>query len=392
MAGQVVAVASGKGGVGKTTTVANLGVVLRRSNHSVALVDADLGMANLGPMLGISGDPTLHDVLADTADLDQALVTETTGFAMLPGSQTLNDFSEADPAGLRTVLDSLAEEYEYVLVDTGAGVTHEGVLPLGLADQVLLVTSPDPAAVENTRKTAELTELADGVIAGVVVTKADETIDAEEIADSIGVNLLGVIPFDPTVRRSTAAGEPLEAVDPDSPAAEAYRNIATVLTTEAVESSEDALSRAPDSPGSADQSAETAQTEPATDSEPAGAEAPADETAAASPDSGQSEPAKPEPPESNGKSGQGSDETAQAAEPESDSSPQLDTAGESAATELDPAPDPDAGPSEAPQDGADDSTPDETPPSAPDSSNGAHEDAESAEAGGLFGWFGRLFR
>lgn len=392
MVGQVVAVASGKGGVGKTTTVTNLGVVLRRSNHSVALVDADLGMANLGPMLGISGEPTLHDVLAGTAELDAALVTETTGFAVLPGSGTLTDFSEADPAGLRAVLDSLAEEYEYVLVDTGAGVTHEGVLPLGLADHVILVSSPDPAAVENTRKTAELTELAEGGLAGVVVTKADETVDAEEIADTLGVDLLGIIPFDPTVRRSTAAGQPLEAVDPDSPAAEAYRNIANVLTTSAVEPTENAMGQAVDSPGTDDPSAEPAEPAPAIGSEPTDAEASADEPGAATPEPPDSETAEREPRGSSEAPDQETEETADSEEPESASTPQTDAASESASPEPGAAPDSDPEPSETPGEGADSSEAEESATSRPDSSNGAPDDEETENGGGLFGWFGRLFR
>jgi septum site-determining protein MinD len=238
MDGEVVAVASGKGGVGKTTTVVNLGVVLRRANHSVALVDADLGMANLGQMLGISNQTTLHDILAGEASLEVALVTEAAGFAILPGSQTLTDFSTADPRGLGDVLDELAAVYDYVLVDTGAGMSHEGVLPLGLADRVLLVTSPDPAAVDNTRKTADLTEMADGVMAGVVVTKASNRSDGKDLAAEIGVDLLGVIPFDPAVRRSTANGRPLEVMDPESPAVDAYRALAEALTGDSLVTTE----------------------------------------------------------------------------------------------------------------------------------------------------------
>lgn len=229
MAGQVYAVASGKGGVGKTTTVVNLGVVLRRADHTVALVDGDLGMANLGTMIGVAGDATLHDVLAGEARVEEAIVEEAPGFGVLAGSEELTSYPDADPRALREVLETLASSYEYVLVDTGAGMSHEDVLPLGLADQVVLVTSPEPAAIGDTRKTAELAGLAEGDLAGLVITMADESTDTAAIAAEVDTDLLGVIPFDATVRQSTTTATPLEGLDPESPAATAYRELATTL-------------------------------------------------------------------------------------------------------------------------------------------------------------------
>lgn len=234
MPGDVYAVASGKGGVGKTTTVVNLGVVLRRANHSVALVDADLGMANLGTVLGVEGEATIHDVLSGEATLDEALVEEAAGFAVLVGSRDLASYPDADPAGLKGIIGTLSERYDVVLVDTGAGISYEDVLPLGLVDGVILVTTPDPAAVGDTTKTAQLTGLSSGVVEGLVVTHAGPTTDATHIASQIGVELLGVIPHDSAVRESTAAGRPLEAMAPDSPGAAAYRELASTLRGEAV--------------------------------------------------------------------------------------------------------------------------------------------------------------
>ena len=251
MGGQVLAVASGKGGVGKTTTVVNLGVVLRRSDHSVALVDADLGMANLDAMLRISAEATIHDVLAGEATVEEAVVEEAPGFAVLLGSRDLADYADAAPEGLGDVLDTLADAYDYVIVDTGAGMSHEDVLPLGLADGVLLVTSPDPAAVGDTQKTAELADLAEGAVAGVVVTKADESTDADAVAEELSAELFGVIPYDPIVRSSTASATPLEAADPDAPAAVAYRALGETVaerfeSTKAAAAVEEAVAAAED--------------------------------------------------------------------------------------------------------------------------------------------------
>ena len=265
----------------------NLGVVLRRADHTVALVDGDLGMANLGPMLGVTGGGTLHDVLSEGLSLEEALVEEAPGFAVLRGSESLSDYPEADPRRLEEVLDSLAADYDFVIVDTGAGLSHEDVLPLGLADRVLLVSSPDPAAVGDTRKTAELAGLARGDIAGLLVTKAESDFDAAAAAEVIGVELLGVIPYDATVRRSTAAGRPLEAVDPDTPAAEAYRELAAAIadgsaeplqgtpTAEAMgqgtdQQADPARGAAPNTPSDAAEGSPTEPESASSDGEPAG--------------------------------------------------------------------------------------------------------------------------
>ncbi len=313
MRGQVVAVASGKGGVGKTTTVVNLGVVLRRADHSVALVDADLGMANLGPKLGITGGGTLHDVLAGAMTLEDALVEEAPGFAVLRGSKSLMDYPDADPQNLRGVLEALAEDYEFVLVDTGAGMSHEDVLPLGLADQVLLVSSPDPAAIGDTRKTAELAGLASSDIAGLVVTKADSDTDAAAIAEEVGTELLGTIPYDGTVRTSTAAGRPLEAVDPDGPAAKAYRDLADVLADLNAEPPSEAVTAAgtgDDEPATPEEMSESERE--TADEGPAAAEPTAEPTPA-------SERETTDPPEGSAASAEAETEPAEPSEPDDDS-------------------------------------------------------------------------
>lgn len=392
MPGQVVAVASGKGGVGKTTTVTNLGVVLRRSNHSVALVDADLGMANLAPMLGISGDQTLHDVLAGRADLDEALVTETSGFAVLPGSETLTNFSAADPSGLGAVLDSLAEDYDFVLVDTGAGMTHEGVLPLSLADQVLLVTSPDPAAVENTKKTAKLTELADGVIAGVVVTKADETIDADEVAARIGVELLGIVPFDPTVRRSTAAGKPLEAVDPDSPAAAAYREFATVLTPTPAEPSQPAGDSMALTSSRDGQAAEGGEGKRTVDSEPSEASGSAMEPPDVSSETPGTKPPDSEAPSSEDGADQRPAVNGDSSGPDPEPTTVEDSPSGASNSRTAPAAESEAEPDEATGDGSDGIGDDGTVSSDPDPASEPPDRESSSQRSGFLGWLGRLFR
>ena len=236
MTGQVFAVASGKGGVGKTTTVVNLGVTIRADDHSVALVDADLGMANLATVLGIEHEPTLHDVLAGRSDIGDAIVEQADRFAVVPGSRDLHGFAAADPTRLRDVIDYLADRYDYVIIDTGAGLSHEDLLPLGLADQVLLITTPDPSSVGDTRKVAGFSDILGKAVRGVVVTKSRTQGDADAAAEEFDTELLAAIPDDPKVVESTAKGVPLEVFDPETPAAAAYRTLAKKVTGESITS------------------------------------------------------------------------------------------------------------------------------------------------------------
>ena len=230
MTGTVFVVTSGKGGVGKSTTALNLGVALALDDHAVALVDADLGMPNLGELLGMESDTTLHDVLAGEAGVESAIVSEAEEFGIVLGSPTLDGYAAADPGRLPDVLATLSETYEYVVVDAGAGLGYADVVPVDAADEVILVTTPTNAATGDAGTLAAFAERVGAPIRGVVVTRADGTADAEAIASDLDTDLLGIVPEDMAVPASAAANAPLEHHAPDSPAAKAYRRLARALS------------------------------------------------------------------------------------------------------------------------------------------------------------------
>jgi septum site-determining protein MinD len=241
MKGTVLVVTSGKGGVGKSTTALNLGVALGAGGNSVVVVDADLGMANLGAMAGVDGDgATLHDVLAGDASVDSTITAGSDAFDVVPGARDLAGYADADPGRIPDVLAALAERYEYVVVDAGAGLGYADVVPIEAAGEVVLVTTPTDAAIGDTAKLVEFAGIVDTPIRGVVVTRAGDGIDAESIAADVGGELLGVVPEDPAVTESTEAGVPLEQHAPDSPAAAAYRRLAGVVTGRSASESDDA--------------------------------------------------------------------------------------------------------------------------------------------------------
>lgn len=228
----VYAIASGKGGVGKTTTTVNLGTALAQAGERVAIVDADLGMANLAGFVSLSpGSATLHDVLAGDASVEEATYRLADNIVGVPSGNDLGEYAETAPEGLGSVVDTLRDRADYVLLDVGAGVSHETVLPLGLADAVILVATPEPAAIQDAMKTIELVDRVDGSLAGLLVTRTHPSGDvpSEEIASRLDTPLLGSIPEDTSVRASLYDGTPLVVHNPDSPAATAYRRLAEEL-------------------------------------------------------------------------------------------------------------------------------------------------------------------
>lgn len=229
----VYAIASGKGGVGKTTTTVNLGTALAEAGERVAIVDADLGMANLAGFVSLTPDSTtLHDVLAGDASIDDATYRLADNILAVPSGTSLDEYAETSPEGLRDVVADLRSRFDYVFLDVGAGISHETVLPLGLADAVVLVSTPEPAAVHDTKKTIELTDRSGGDVAGLVLTRTRPSSDVshDEIAARLDVPLLGTIPEDPAARDSVYAGTPLVVFEPEGPAAVAYRRLAADLT------------------------------------------------------------------------------------------------------------------------------------------------------------------
>lgn len=233
--GLAVAIAGGKGGVGKTTTSINLGAALVQRDNSVIVVEADLAMANLVDFLtldlDIGTDPTLHEVLQGHVRLEAAIYEAPGGLHVLPSGVTIGGYQAADPTRLQAVIDSLTAEYDYVLIDTAAGLSEESLVPLMIADRVCLVASPRVSAVRDGKKTKELAERFDGAVLGVIFTRSGtgSAPPIDRIASFIGVDLLGHVPDDESVPLAQDAGMPVVNYRPGAPAAVRYWEIAETI-------------------------------------------------------------------------------------------------------------------------------------------------------------------
>lgn len=231
--GYALAVASGKGGVGKTTTAINLGAALAQDGSEVAVVDLDLGMANLGQMVGLQ-EPraTVHDVLADRDPLEAAC-HEARGLTVVPGAIELGLFADADPAAIEALVANLTQRFEVVVLDVGAGLNDDIAAAVDAADGVLLVTTAELHSLTDASKTGELVERLSVPVVGAVVTGTGEGTfdDVEGVATTLGAagSVTVSVPADQAVQESVRKGLPVVFHDESAPAATAYKRLAASL-------------------------------------------------------------------------------------------------------------------------------------------------------------------
>jgi len=229
--GRVIAVAGAKGGVGKTTTAINVGVALAHAGQTVAVVELDLAMANIVDFLQFEPERTLHDVLSGTAPTTDVLYPIDDRMHVLPSGTELAEFNAINIAALAPVIRSLRPAYDFVLLDTAAGVSPETIYPLRLADEVLIVSTPRVASIRDAKKTIELAHRVNGEVMGVVFVRAGtgRAPPPERLATFLETELIGAVPEDGTVAAAQDMSQPICLFDPESPAATAYQEIADSL-------------------------------------------------------------------------------------------------------------------------------------------------------------------
>ncbi len=238
MAAKVYTIASGKGGTGKTTATVNIGTALALLGKKTVIIDADIGMANIGLVLGLERSPiTLHEVLAGKASIEQAIYEGPAGLKVVPSGISLQGFQESDPERLQEVMVKLLEGVDFMIIDAPAGISRDGIIPLAVADEVILVVNPEIASMADALKTKILTETVGGRVGGAILNRAgvDQTeLKKQKVKELLGVEVIDVIPEDGNVRRSAAFKLPVVIRSPESSAALAYKRIAAKLTGQTV--------------------------------------------------------------------------------------------------------------------------------------------------------------
>jgi len=247
---RVMALTSGKGGVGKTVLAVNLAAALAQRGERVLVLDADLGLANLDVLLNLSSKITLHDVFTGKAKLEQALLAAPGGFTALLAGSGLVEYSRLTPelrSQLLEVIEAVRPRFDRVLLDTGAGISEVVLYTVSLADEVLVVATPEPTSLTDAYATIKvLATQQQRTRIRLVVNQAHHAGEGrairgqlQQVADRyvsngtdvpLKLELLGDVPADPAVREAVQKRQLLLETYPGASAAQAIMVIAGRLT------------------------------------------------------------------------------------------------------------------------------------------------------------------
>jgi len=219
MSGIVITATSGKGGVGKTTTVANLAAALAVSGKRVVVIDADIGLRNLDLVMGLEEHVVydLFDVVEQRCSLRDALVRDRRADSLwlLAAAQT-RDKSDIVPEQMANVCEELRPMVDYILIDSPAGIEHGFQNAIAPADQVLIVTTPDVSALRDADKVIYLLERDWQCQPGLVLNRYNAKLsltgdmrDVDDVLDILSIDLLGVVPEDEHIVLSSDRGKPV---------------------------------------------------------------------------------------------------------------------------------------------------------------------------------------
>jgi septum site-determining protein MinD len=241
MAGKTIVVTSGKGGVGKTTTVANLGTTLAKNKYSVVMVDTDIGLRNLDVVMGLENRIVynLVDVIEGKCRKEQAMIRDRKlpNLFMIPAAQT-REKNSITPQQMKELCSNLADEFDYVLIDCPAGIEQGFKNAIAGADTALVVTTPEVSAIRDADRVIGLLEAAMIRQISLIINrlnhkmvKRGDMMSTQDIIALLSVPLLGVVPESEEVVVSTNRGVPL-VHDGSSKAGAAFRSMAARLNGE----------------------------------------------------------------------------------------------------------------------------------------------------------------
>lgn len=241
--GRCITVTSGKGGVGKTTTTANLGMALAMNGKSVCLIDADIGLRNLDIVLGLENRIVydLVDVIEGNCRVKQALIRDKhfQNLSMIPAAQT-RDKDAVSPEQMAELCQKLVKDFDFVVIDSPAGIEQGFRNAIAGADEVLVVTTPEVSAVRDADRIIGLVEAAELPPPRLILNRLNpalvqrgEMMTTEDVQDILAIDLVGIVPEDATIVMASNRGEPA-ALSETSKAGRAYREIAQRLLGEEI--------------------------------------------------------------------------------------------------------------------------------------------------------------
>jgi len=225
-----IAITSGKGGVGKTTTAVNLATAMNSFDEDVTLVDVNLTTPNVGIHLGAPVVPiTLNHVLSGKAELVDAVYEHESGTKVIPASLSVSELKKLDDKKLISIGKDLRKISDTIIFDSAAGLGSESLVPLSMADDVIIVTNPEMPAVTDALKTARVLEDMHKNILGVIVTRVrnrNSEMSIKSIQEMLELPILGVVPEDDNMQEALTMRNAVVSTHPRSKASKSYMQIA----------------------------------------------------------------------------------------------------------------------------------------------------------------------
>ena len=236
--GEVIVITSGKGGVGKTTTTANIGIGLSKLGKKVIVIDTDLGLRNLDVVLGLENRIIYNivDVINGNCRLKQALIKDSQfpELCLLPSAQT-KDKSAVSPEQMKKLIEEIRGDFDYILLDCPAGIEQGFQNAIAGAEHAIVVTTPEVSAIRDADRIIGLLE-ASGIrktdLLRIDMVKRGDMMSVDDVTEILAVDLLGVIPDDEQVVIATNRGEAVAGED--CLAGRSYMDICRRLTGEEV--------------------------------------------------------------------------------------------------------------------------------------------------------------
>ncbi|MCX6746963.1 MAG: cell division ATPase MinD [Candidatus Pacearchaeota archaeon] len=240
---KIIVITSGKGGVGKTTTAINLGAAINYFGKDVLIIDGNLTTPNIGIHLNSPEVPiSLNHVLSGKADAFEAVYEHESGMKIIPSSLSIKELRKTKTEKIKDFKDDFKKISEYILMDSAAGLGHEAISMIEIADELIVVTNPELPAVTDALKTIKIAEQYKKKVLGVIVTRVKRNkieMNPDAVREMLESPILGMVPEDFCIQEALSMKDAVIHTHPKSKSARAYKEIASKLLNVEYDSDKD---------------------------------------------------------------------------------------------------------------------------------------------------------